>query len=354
MVTIPEEAACDQSTILWCERGRTLRGWVLVMLIGSTLGFPIAHWAGVSLPVSIVHGTCIGGLCLAFKHRLLFSRLRSRIGGLPRGIGLPLLYLAYAWWIFVGIGLAHILNMLTGLDVDDGGPNINFLQVFSYSVASVILLLLLDQSRSLIGNRVFFALITGRYSRPLEEQRLFLQIDLANSTGLAARLGDREAMRIVGRFLYALGEPVRRHDGTIDKYVGDQAIISWRLTNRRPQAQALACALSIRRALTRLDREMGVGLGFRIAIHAGTVIVAQVGDERREITYFGDTINSLARLDGVAKEMGRDIILTADGLRCCRPVAGVAPVGLGPVTLRGRETPTEILGVPDGAPAPTG
>jgi adenylate cyclase len=310
------------------------------------LGFPIAYWAGVSLPVSMVHGTFIGGLSLAFKHRLLLRRLHDRIVELPRAQGLLALYLTYAFLIVAGIGLALIVGVATGLDDDDGTPNIDFFQVFSYSAASVILLLLLDQSRSLIGNQVFFALITGRYARPVEERRLFLAIDMANSTQLAARLGDREAMRIVGRFLHALGEPVRHHGGSIDKYVGDQAIISWRLTDRRPQAPALACALAIRRVLTDLRKEMDVGLGFRIAIHAGPVIVAQVGDERREITYFGDTINCLARLDGIAKEAGRDIILTGDGWRHCRPVAGVTPVPLGTTLLRGRDTPMEIVGLP--------
>ncbi|MFV3130251.1 adenylate/guanylate cyclase domain-containing protein [Niveispirillum sp. KHB5.9] len=343
---VPIDAVQDRSAPSWRERTRTLRRWVMVLLIGGTLGFPIAHWAGVSLPISIVFGSCIGGLCLAFKHRLLLSGLRTRISRLPRGVGLPAFYLTHCGLIIVGIALAHIINATTGLDVDDGSPNIDFFQVFSYSAASVVLLLLLDQTRSLIGNPVFFALITGRYSRPVEEQRLFLQVDMANSTALAARLGDREAMRVVGRFLYALGEPVRCHGGVIDKYVGDQAIISWRLTPKQPQAPALSCALAIRRALTGLDREMAVGLGFRIAIHAGPVIVAQVGDERKEITYFGDTINSLARLDGVAKDLGRDIILTDAALERCTPLAGMEPTKLGPVTLRGRETPIGVLGLP--------
>lgn len=90
---------------------------------------------------------------------------------------------------------------------------------------------------------------------------------------------------------------------------------------------------------------MGVELGFRITLHAGPVIVAQVGDQRREITYFGDTINSLSRLDAIAKEAGRDLILTADGWQRCCPVPGVSPLPLGPVTLRGREAPLEILGL---------
>lgn len=346
MVPISDEAAPDRGSATWRERTRTLRRWLMVLLIGGTLGFPIAHWAGVSLPISMVFGACIGGLCLAFKHRLLLPGLRSRIGDLPRGFGLPALYLTHGGLIIMGIALAHIINATTGLDVDDGSPNIDFFQIFSYSAASVVLLLLLDQSRSLIGNPVFFALITGRYSRPVEEQRLFLQVDMANSTALAARLGDREAMRVVGRFLYALGEPVRSHGGVIDKYVGDQAIISWRLTPKRPKAPGLSCALSIRLALTGLDREMGVGLGFRIALHAGPVIVAEVGDERKEITYFGDTINSLARLDGVAKDLGRDIILTDAALAACLPLAGMQPTPLGPVTLRGRETPIGVLGLP--------
>lgn len=329
------------STPVW----RPIRAWSLVLLIGSTLGFPIAHWAGVSLPVSMVHGAFIGGLCLAFKHGLLLRVWRDRLADWPRGRSLLALYITYILLILAGIALALTVEEMVGMDGDDS-PNIDFFQVFTYAAASVILLLLLDQSRSLIGNQVFFALITGRYARPLEEQRLFLAIDMANSTALAARLGDREAMRIVGRFLHALGEPVRAHGGSIDKYVGDQAIISWRLTARRPDAPALACALAIRRTLTALKQEMGVELGFRITLHAGPVIVAQVGDQRREITYFGDTINSLARLDGIAKQAGRDIILTTDGWQRCQPVPGITPTPLGPVTLRGRDTPMEILGLP--------
>lgn len=328
------------------RRWRHVRAWVLVLLIGSTLGFPIAHWAGVSLPVSMVHGAFIGGLCLAFKHGLLLRTWRDRIADLPRGRALLALYAAYIMLILLGIALALTVEEMVGMDGDDS-PNIDFFQVFTYAAASVILLLLLDQSRSLIGNQVFFALITGRYAQPLEEHRLFLAIDMANSTALAARLGDRDAMRIVGRFLHALGEPVRAHGGSIDKYVGDQAIISWRLTPQRPDAPALACALAIRRTLTALRRDMGVELGFRIVLHAGPVIVAQVGDQRREITYFGDTINSLSRLDAIAKEAGRDIILTADGWQRCQPVTGVTPIPLGPVTLRGRAAPLEIVGVVD-------
>lgn len=345
MVPIADDAAPPARTegreLAW-----VLRTWLLVLLIGSLLGFPISHWAGVSLPVSIIHGVCIGGISLAFKHRLLLTPLHRMIADLPRLWGLLALYLTYAALIIMGIALAHIGTIITGLDGDDGSPNIDFFQVFSYSVASVTLLLLLDESRRLVGNPVFFALITGRYTRPVEERRLFLQVDMANSTRLAARLGDREAMRIVSRFLEALGSPVRRHGGVIDKYVGDQAIISWRLTAGKPHAPALACALAIRVALGRLNQEMGVGLGFRIAIHAGPVIVAAVGDDRKEITYFGDTINSLARLDGVAKEMGQDIILTSDGHAACLPVVGIDLVNLGSVTLRGRETALDVLGLP--------
>lgn len=358
MVPAPETVAtADPDAPASNRRVRTwaLRSWLLLLLIGSTLGLPISYWTGVSLSISIIHGMLIGGLCLAFKRRLLLRRWRDHIDNQPRGRSLLSLYAAYGLLMMVGIGFANILTMATGLDNDDS-PNIDFFQVFTYSTLSVVLLLLLDQSRSLIGNQVFFALISGRYVRPVAEERLFLLIDMANSTRIAARLGDVEAMRIVGRFLHALGEPVRRHGGTIDKYVGDQAIISWRLTPRRPSAAAVPCALAIKRTMTRLNRdiqaEAGVSLGFRIAIHAGPVIVAQVGDERQEITYFGDTINSLSRLDGVAKELGRDIIVTADGWRRSTADAGTLAVPLGSKALRGRDAPLDILGI-DTAPHST-
>lgn len=290
----------------------------------------------------------IGGLCLAFKQRLFYVGLRDRIDGLPRLAGLAALYVTYAMLIIIGIALANILVLVLGLDVDDGTTNINFFQIITYSAASVILLLFLDQSRALLGNQVFFALFSGRYAKPVAEERAFLLIDMANSTRIAEQHGDAEAMRIVALFLHALGEPVRRHRGTIDKYIGDQAIISWRL-NPGDRVDMPACALAIAARLLALDRDMraeaGMDIGFRIAMHAGPVIVAQVGDERREITYFGDTINTLSRMDGVAKDLGADIIISADGVIRSHIPNSMELRPLGTVSIRGRTAGLEVFGL---------
>ena len=44
------------------------------------------------------------------------------------------------------------------------------------------------------------------------------------------------------------------------------------------------------------EAEFGVVPRFRAGIHGGPVVASEVGDDKREIVYFGDTVNTAARL----------------------------------------------------------
>ena len=44
---------------------------------------------------------------------------------------------------------------------------------------------------------------------------------------------------------------------------------------------------------------------FRAGIHGGPVVVAQCGDFNQEIVYFGDTVNTAARVQQRCKDVGR-------------------------------------------------
>jgi len=85
----------------------------------------------------------------------------------------------------------------------------------------------------------------------------------------------------------------------------------------------------------------GVTPAFRIGIHGGRVVASAVGDEKREIVYFGDTINTAARLEQLCKERDRDLIVSGELLSRMPLLAGVTAESLGGVALRGRREPME-------------
>lgn len=83
----------------------------------------------------------------------------------------------------------------------------------------------------------------------------------------------------------------------------------------------------------------------RAALHAGSVIVGEVGDSKREIVFHGDVMNTAARLEDVTREVGRRFVASADALRRLDGHDQFLLEDLGPRTLRGRAAPMRVYGV---------
>ena len=58
--------------------------------------------------------------------------------------------------------------------------------------------------RSLIGGRVFTNFLLGRYHHPVRENRVFMFLDLADSSYLSEKLGDIQVQSLIGRIFSIL------------------------------------------------------------------------------------------------------------------------------------------------------
>ncbi len=88
----------------------------------------------------------------------------------------------------------------------------------------------------------------GRYLKPRVEQRIFLMIDMKNSTMVAERLGEVDFHRLLNRFVSDLSGPIVILKGEIHKYVGDELIVTWPLAAGLKDARCLrACFRAIGR-----------------------------------------------------------------------------------------------------------
>ena len=98
-------------------------------------------------------------------------------------------------------------------------------------------------------------------------------------------------------------------------------------------------------------QEFGVVPRFRAGIHAGPVVVSECGVAKRQIAFFGDTMNVAARLCEHCKVAGETLVASADMLS-----SAAVPHGLGvgrhaSLMLRGRRTPVEAQAVHHHEPA---
>ncbi len=199
----------------------------------------------------------------------------------------------------------------------------------------------------LLGPRTVASFITGRYHRARQERRIVLFVDLMASTKLAEKLGDTQFHAFLNQVFWDITEPVLEAGGEIYRYVGDEVIMTWPDRTGAP-AQAIACIFAIEDALSgRYDDYLSRYAAtpkFRAALHAGPLVVGEMGDVKCEIVLLGDTMNTAARIENVCRTTGRDYIVSAPAMPEHTGLPpGVRAESLGPVELRGKENVIELF-----------
>jgi class 3 adenylate cyclase len=214
-------------------------------------------------------------------------------------------------------------------------------------VISVVAGAVFEMAR-LVGGRVLINVIIGRYRRPAREQRVLLFLDLAGSTSLAESLGELRTHDLLTRFFYDIDGVITAHNGEVHAYVGDEVIVTWPASENAAR-RSMACVFAIEdRIRQRADSylgEFGLVPSFRAGLHVGAVVISECGDSRRQIAYFGDTMNVTARIQEQCKAAGRALLVSGDLLTCAGDGADFVTEALGPTPLRGRQAAVEIFAV---------
>jgi adenylate cyclase len=197
------------------------------------------------------------------------------------------------------------------------------------------------QINRLIGTNVFGYFLAGVYRQPTAEERVFLFLDLEGSTKLAERLGSARYFLLLRRFVDDLTEPVLETEGEIYQYAGDEVVITWPLTRAVRSANCVRCFFSIRTTLeanaVRYAAEFGTVPRFRGGMHGGAVTAGEIGDERQQIVFVGDILNTAARLEEYAKRAGLDLVMSGALLDRVTLPAGVTATPCGELEIRGKE-----------------
>lgn len=329
--------------------------WLLPVapLIGALAG--LFYWFTLdqdgTLIGSVVRGVCIGTLILFYERELLLPAWRNRI----RRWATPLFALAtlvtYASMIVVANIIAGTVLQL-GLDVAEStrAAMVMSQSGFAYSIAASLLIILVFRIRDLVGPKVFGHLLLGLYHRPIQEERVFLFLDIVGSTSFAERNGDLATQVWLGRIFNALAAPVRRSGGSIDDYVGDMALITWTIRSGTRDAACLRCVFDFASVLeadaASWEADHGGVPRFRAALHCGPVVTAEIGLERHKITYFGDVVNTTARLEALSKTLDVPVVASADLIRRIdRLPASLRIRDLGTHTVRGRDGALSVVAV---------
>ncbi|MEH6822435.1 MAG: adenylate/guanylate cyclase domain-containing protein [Motiliproteus sp.] len=220
-------------------------------------------------------------------------------------------------------------------------------RAISYALLIIIGLNALMQMVRMIGGRVLVNFILGKYHQPVSEERIFLFLDIVESTALAERLGDIGIHSLITRFFFDITQPILEYGGEIHRYVGDQVVVTWPWKDSATILSAIQCVFAIEECVNAhkpsYQRRFGIEPKFRIGLHGGPVVVSECGDYKLEIVYFGDTVNTASRIEQQCKNFGCSFLISADLLNRVKLPTSLKTQSKGSVQLRGRDQEMELF-----------
>ncbi len=164
--------------------------------------------------------------------------------------------------------------------------------------------------------------------------------DFAGFTELADQMDPEELQVLVSGIFEDLAEEAVRHDGTIEKFIGDAIFVVFGapVAHEDDPQRALRTALAMQRVFAdhaaRVKKQRGVEFGLRIGIHTGMVVAGAVRSVA-EYGVMGDTVNIASRLQSSAGP--GEIYVTQTTFRLTNREFSFREVG--PIELKGKDKP---------------
>lgn len=199
-----------------------------------------------------------------------------------------------------------------------------------------------------VGKGNFRNWVLGFMNKPREEERIFMFIDMKDSTTIAERFKHKKFSHLVQDVFNDMAI-VDNYQGQIYQYLGDGAIISWYvnkgLKNNNFLNAFFAFTELVEKRSRYYSRKYGLKPKFKAGLHVGKTMVLQVGRIRRDISYNGDALNTTARIEGMCNTYKQNLLISGDLFDIMLDRDGFVFKNVESVKLKGKRKATEIYAV---------
>ena len=160
-----------------------------------------------------------------------------------------------------------------------------------------------------------------------------LNIDIRGFSEIAKKIGSQKTVYLLNSFFSVMGGIVFKHQGIVDKYLGDGflALFGAPVSSTKDADNAIAAAFEMKHSLPAvnkyLERKLGASVDMGISIHTGEVVVGNIGFEKKmDYTVIGDSVNTVFRLQYLTKSYSNGILISDSTLRAVRSRLEVSEV----------------------------
>lgn len=203
-----------------------------------------------------------------------------------------------------------------------------------------------------VGPKVMEAILSsGRnFLKGKRSKVTVLFSDMRGFTSVAERTEAESLVTILNEHLETMTSIIMKHEGTLDKFVGDEvmALFGAPLPLEDHALRAVRAAIEMQRAhqqlMARWEATGQEAVPIGIGINSGDMIVGQFGSSKfTDYTVIGDNVNVGSRLCGVAK--GHQTLISEATYKLVRHAVDVNK--LAPIQVKGRVQPVQTYEVID-------
>ena len=167
--------------------------------------------------------------------------------------------------------------------------------------------------------------------------------DISDFTGLSGRIEPREVVVLLNEYFPVMSEIVFRHEGALEKYIGDALLAIWGAPFAHPDDadRAVRVALEMQQAMAGFNERLRAAgrepLGIHIGLNTGRVAAGNIGSaDYLQYATIGDATNVASRICSAAKD-GEIVISESTRVRLTAAPCTIEP--LGPVQVKGKAEP---------------
>jgi adenylate cyclase len=223
----------------------------------------------------------------------------------------------------------------------------NYFMASIYGLFISMVLFFFNQINRKLGDGEFLNILTGKYHRPRIEHRIFMFLDLEDSTKIAEKLGHVQFSHLLQVLFAEIAKFVIKYDAIVYQHVGDEIVLSWKKDTSYDKILNLYYGytnyLKVNR--DRFLKQFGVIPIFKASINEGKVTVAQIGYTKQETAFHGEVLIVAARMQKLCKKYQADILISENCIYGLNESKIFRPKLLDLAVLKGKSKISKIYGI---------